>query len=457
MWQLTQGRGFSGAQRLKECRHKDKHKNNPEAHHDIVGFSPGACRTDEGYVRGSRPAEAGAKRKGPGGPGRRGNPTSGDAAEAGGDAIRHKPLSWGEWVLTISSLSTAVIWASNLGDLNAPLDLCLFEKSGRYRTAIDEREGLGTCLSCDVQASDLPGLHFVGDVTFILLSRQWRRVFMFAPCTKMTLSGSQHNSQRVHSHDMYWAGAMFIWAWCCCCCAIMAEHSRSYMAALWRKQSYAFHPYQFRSATRPPEVESKETWFWVDGFDAAITPNAAPNPPYFARVHHTSDSDEKSRSPWGMAEVITAQLAPEHISADGRVRPHYGSEIQRFRDRYADRWGAEHIPEGWDDPMARPRGCEAAAEWHPASTRLLFDCDHPNGPQSAGSWPQLCSVCESNGGHTLCVACYGPCCADCGVCACQDGGPPLSPVSTKTMPSHSVGGASVVQTSPATSQVGSPP
>ena len=158
MWQLTQGRGFTGAQRLKECKHKYKHKNNPEAHVDLLGFRPGACRVDEGYVRGARPSEAGNKRKGP--DVRRGNPTSGDPVEAGGDAVRHTPLCWGEWTLTISSLSTAVIWASNLGDLNAPLDLCLFEKSGRYRTAIDERKGLGTCLSCDWQASDLPCLHF---------------------------------------------------------------------------------------------------------------------------------------------------------------------------------------------------------------------------------------------------------------------------------------------------------
>ena len=49
--------------------------------------------------------------------------------------------------------------------------------------------------------------HFVGDVRVILLSRHWRRVFMFAPCTKMTLSGSQQNLERVRSHDMFWAGA----------------------------------------------------------------------------------------------------------------------------------------------------------------------------------------------------------------------------------------------------------
>ena len=122
-WQLTQGRGFSGAQRLKECRHKEKHKNNPGAHLDIVGFRPGDCRVDEGYVRGARPSEAGSKRKGPGG--RKANPNSGDASEAGGDAIKFKPLSWSDWALTISSLSSAVIWASNLGDLHAPLDLCL--------------------------------------------------------------------------------------------------------------------------------------------------------------------------------------------------------------------------------------------------------------------------------------------------------------------------------------------
>jgi hypothetical protein len=451
-WQLTQGRGFSGAQRLKECKHKEKHKNNPGAHVDVVGFRPGDCRVDEGYVRGARPSEAGSKRKNPNG--RRPNPNSGDLAEAGGDAVRFKPLCWGDWALTISSLSTAVIWASNLGDLSAPLDLCLFEKSGRYRTAIDEREGLGTCLSCDWQASDLPGLHYVGDVRGILLSRHWRRVFMFAPCTKMTLSGSQQNQERVRSHEMFWAGALFIWAWCCCCHAIMAEHSRSYIATLWRKQSFSFHPYQFRSATRPPEVETKETWFWVDGYKGPIVPNSAPNPPYHARAHLASSSDEKSRSPWGMAEVITAQLSPENVTVDGRVRPHFEIEMLRFRDLYAERWGESTIPVGWNDPMASP---DVSTAWHPASTRLLYDCDHPLGSQAVGSWPQRCAICFSEQGHTLCIGCMGPCCADCSVCACQDAAPAaLSPVSLKTLPSRIARGPTSSRSDPANTQVATP-
>lgn len=61
---------------------------------------------------------------------------------------------------------------------------------------------------------------------------------------------------------------------------------------------------------------------------------------------------DTSMLPWGFARALATQLPPTDIVA--RARPNFGFEIAALRLWFATTFGLEHIPEGWDDPMACP-------------------------------------------------------------------------------------------------------
>ena len=190
----------------------------------------------------------------------------------------------------------------------------------------------------------------------ILLSRRGRRVYTFAPCTRLTLSGSQMDQQRLESQEVYWAAAFFVWLWCCCCDAICAEHSRSHMAALFRHPTTRLHPYHFGAAacdSRMPEC--KETWFWTEGFSVELHATHYPNPPYHDRAHRSATSADASMLPWGFARALATQLPACAASAIvARSRPNFGFEFVALKLWFATAFGTEYVPEDWNDPMACP-------------------------------------------------------------------------------------------------------
>lgn len=128
------------------------------------------------------------------------------------------------------------------------------EWSGKVREAFAERGH--DAISCDLEASALPGRHVVGDVR-PLLQEAWDLVIAFPPCTRLASSGARWFKERRAEQ----ADAIKFFMACSHARAprIAVENPIGIMSTCFRKPDQIIQPWQFGHG------EVKATCLWLFG------------------------------------------------------------------------------------------------------------------------------------------------------------------------------------------------
>jgi len=144
------------------------------------------------------------------------------------------------------------------------------EKSGRVRDAFT-RQG-HYAVSCDLLDTDIPGMHYQGDVRDLIFASEanWDMVIAFPPCTHLAVSGARYFAQKMElqqsSIDLFMMIANMD------CPEIAIENPVGIMSTKWRKPDQIIQPWQFG------HPESKKTCLWLKGLPLLKPTNILPFP-----------------------------------------------------------------------------------------------------------------------------------------------------------------------------------
>lgn len=131
------------------------------------------------------------------------------------------------------------------------------EYSGVVREAFNKRGH--DAWSCDLLPSEKEGNHIIGDVEYLLATRnEWDLMIAFPPCTHLAVSGARYFKKKIASGVQGKAKSFFMWL------AnqhqiprIAIENPVGIMSTYWRKPDQIIQPYWFGNP------ESKKTCLWL--------------------------------------------------------------------------------------------------------------------------------------------------------------------------------------------------
>lgn len=173
------------------------------------------------------------------------------------------------------------------------------ERSGRVREAFAR---LGHhAVSCDLQKSDIPGEHIVGDAIEVSRDRRWDLVVSFPPCTDLAASGSWMWHRKGKEQKAAWAFAVELFF--CPAPRAAMENPKGALSRLFRKPDQWVEPFMFGDSNR------KKTGLWLRGLprlraDCLVAPGES-------WIDRVSPSPERSRirsmTPFGLASAMAEQ------------------------------------------------------------------------------------------------------------------------------------------------------
>lgn len=231
------------------------------------------------------------------------------------------------------------------------------EMSGVVRDAFRERGH--DAISCDLQESERPGPHVVGDV-LPLLSERWDMVIAFPPCTDLCVSGARHFAAKRADGRQQAAIDFFMRFANLDCPQVAIENPVGIMSRLWRKPDQIIQPWQFGHDA------SKKTCLWLRGLSlleptsivpGTLCPSWIPCPEgcgnYWCHIHrmHAHDCDCPTIEEWTRDPYTTGTTTWSNQTATGqnRLPPSDKRAAERSRtyqgiaDAMADQWGGESI------------------------------------------------------------------------------------------------------------------
>ena len=129
------------------------------------------------------------------------------------------------------------------------------EESGRVREAFNAKGH--DAWSCDLQDTEIPGQHIIGDVRDYL-NCGWDAMIAFPPCTHLCSSGARWFSEK--KQEQADAIAFFMLLYNAPIPRIAIENPVGIMSKLLRKPDQIIHPWQFG------HDETKKTCLWLKGF-----------------------------------------------------------------------------------------------------------------------------------------------------------------------------------------------
>lgn len=171
------------------------------------------------------------------------------------------------------------------------------EFSGIVRAAFRARGHYS--VSCDLLSSELPGLHYRGDVRK-LLSLEWDLVLAFPPCTHLCVSGARWFRDKVVEQM---EAVKFFMLFVDCAERVCIENPIGVMSRYYRKPDQIVQPWQFGHG------EVKATCLWLRGLPLLVPSRIVDGRE--ARVHREPPGPERwkrrSRTFQGLAEAMADQ------------------------------------------------------------------------------------------------------------------------------------------------------
>ena len=217
-------------------------------------------------------------------------------------------------------------------------------------------------ISCDYRLSEGPGMHYVGDVRSILHARWWAAVYAAPPCKNLAWAGSCA-FDRKRAYHLQFDGIMFaVLLWCAPADAIILEQPGSELAVYLGLPTQVLHPKDLKGGNG----EQKLTMLWIRGWRPLTITGTGEGS--WQRSHNVSVSDENRREIekafWSdaLCEAIASEANPD--TTMGRGEQAEVPDPASLRRRIAEQWeqAGNHLPEWWDDPLARNPGRDEPRE-----------------------------------------------------------------------------------------------
>lgn len=157
-------------------------------------------------------------------------------------------------------------------------------------------------MSCDLLPSEVPGLHYQGDVTDIL-GQGWDLMICHPPCTHLAVSGARHFKAKRESGVQQEALDFVRLLLNAPVPRIALENPVSIISSEIRKPDQIIQPWQFGHG------ETKATCLWLKGLPLLKPTNIVEGRE--ARVHRMAPSPdrwkERSRTYQGIADAMAEQ------------------------------------------------------------------------------------------------------------------------------------------------------
>lgn len=174
------------------------------------------------------------------------------------------------------------------------------EYSGVVRDAFARRGH--TAVSCDLLDTEMPGIHFKGDVR-ALFRMGWDLMIAHPPCTHLSVSGARHFAAKRADGRQQAAVDFFMEMINAPIARIAVENPVCIMSSLYRKPDQIIQPWQFGHG------ETKATCLWLKGLPKLVS--TAEVEGREQRVHRMPPGPnrwkERSRTFQGIADAMARQ------------------------------------------------------------------------------------------------------------------------------------------------------
>jgi len=117
--------------------------------------------------------------------------------------------------------------------------------------------------SCDILPTEIPGLHYHGNVEDILYDK-WDMIIAFPPCTHLAVSGARYFAQKRADGRQQQGIDFFMQFVNVDCQKVVIENPIGIMSTIYRKPDQIIQPYEYGHS------ESKKTCLWLKGLPKLI-------------------------------------------------------------------------------------------------------------------------------------------------------------------------------------------
>jgi hypothetical protein len=156
-------------------------------------------------------------------------------------------------------------------------------------------------VSCDLLKTEIPGVHFVGNIFDVIQFSNYDMMIAFPPCTHLAVSGARWFKYK--QFEQIKAIHFFIMLATVEIPKIAIENPIGIMSTYYRKPDQIIQPWQFGHG------EIKATCLWLKGLPKLIPTDIVEG--RVPRVHHAAPSvdrwKERSRTLKGVAEAMADQ------------------------------------------------------------------------------------------------------------------------------------------------------
>lgn len=172
------------------------------------------------------------------------------------------------------------------------------EYSGVVREAFKERSH--HAVSCDLLDSEIPGLHYKGNI-FDIIDQEWDMMIAFPPCTHLAVSGARWFKDK--QQEQQEAIRFFMKLMDAKIPRIAIENPIGIMSTLYRKPDQIIQPWQYGHG------ETKATCLWLSNLPLLTPTNIVEGRE--ARIWKMPPSPnrakERSRTYEGIAKAMSEQ------------------------------------------------------------------------------------------------------------------------------------------------------
>ena len=195
------------------------------------------------------------------------------------------------------------------------------EFSGTVRDAFIARGH--DAMSCDLEATDVPGPHYQGDM-FDIINDDWDLMIAHPPCTHLAVSGAKHFEKKRADGRQQQGIDFFLRVVNSPIPKIAVENPIGIMSNIYRKPDQIIQPWQFGDEAQ------KTTCLWLKNL-----PHLKPTKIVNKGKFYVSPSGKKLPAWYGDAEVNGKKIA--YGSAE--MKKIRNKTFQGIADAMAEQWG----------------------------------------------------------------------------------------------------------------------
>lgn len=182
--------------------------------------------------------------------------------------------------------------------MNSPSILVACEFSGTVRTAFEQKGWYA--VSCDLLPSELPGIHYQGNVKDILYD-DWDLIIAFPPCTHLAVSGARWFKDKIKEQQEALKFVRLLMN--VPIDKIAIENPVSIISTHIRKPDQIIQPWQFGHG------ETKKTCLWLKGLPKLTPTNIVEGREnrVWKMPPNKNRAKERSRTYVGIAQAMAEQ------------------------------------------------------------------------------------------------------------------------------------------------------